>query len=212
MWGVLAAVLVLLAGLTVGGVVLWNATGPGHDRVSQPQAPNQAGGILLGNGPVEVDVYLDYLCESCAVFYVSHSDRIARELEAGTVSVRFHPLGWLDERSSGGRYSTRAAAAAVCAADQDEFIGYSRVLFESRPASGSTGHDDATLVRMGDQVHLGARFADCVDSGTYLDWVELATVSARNQGVASVPYVTIDGEVVQDAMLEFGSALDEALR
>src|SRR3954447_7899677 len=95
-------------------------------------------------------------------------------LEAGAISLVYHPLGFLD-RLSTTRYSTRAAAASGCASDGGRFPAYRDALFANQPPEGGPGLSDEELVALGHTVGLGADFTRCVAAGAYLPWAGYVT-------------------------------------
>jgi protein-disulfide isomerase len=212
--GVVAAVVVLLVGLVVVGVFLFAS--PADPETDQGTASSQVdvgaveAGLTQGTGPVEVHVYLDFMCTHCADFHTSYDERLTQEAEANSISVTYHPLGMLDGWSAGSEYSTRAAAASACAAAEGGFAQYSAKLFESVPAEGAAGPDDSALAAMGDEVGLSPEFGDCVLAGTYRVWAADVTDGAAAAGVGGIPHVTINGNVVA-TIHDFGTELDQAL-
>jgi len=161
-----------------------------------PAGATTAGdGIVTGSGPVLVEAYIDFLCPFCRRFELDAGPRLADLLGAGTISLAYHPMSFLDDAST-TRYSTRAAAASGCAADAGRFLEYSRALFENQPPEGSAGLSDAELTDLGATVGLGSGFGDCVRSGRYLDWAPWVTDLAEQRGVSATPTVLVNGAPV----------------
>jgi protein-disulfide isomerase len=106
----------------------------------------------------------------------------------------YHPLGFLDQLSVPGGYSTRAAAASACASDVDMFLPYKDALFANQPEEGGPGLDEEELVELGRTVGIDdPRFADGVFSGTYQPWVRFVTELAIERGVGGTPTVLVAG-------------------
>ncbi|GAA4897146.1 thioredoxin-like protein [Stackebrandtia albiflava] len=214
--GIVALVVVLLGGGVVGAVYLFDQSSDsdtsGDDTptgTSDVTAVEQ--GLTEGTGDVEVVVYLDFMCTHCADFHEAHAQRLTEEAGRNSIIVIYRPVALLDSWSAGGDYSTRAAAASACAAEEDGFTEYAAALLADVPAEGTAGLDDAALAALGEQTGLGSGFTDCVMAGTYRVWAQDVTASATEAGVAGIPHVTIDGVVVDMAVQEFGTALDAAL-
>ena len=98
-------------------------------------ATPEGDGIVIGSGPVQVDVFIDFLCPFCREF-----EQAAESVLAGLVSndqarLAYHPMNFLDGASTTS-YSTRAAAASGCAADQGRFLPYAHELFAHRRLRG----------------------------------------------------------------------------
>jgi protein-disulfide isomerase len=150
-------------------------------------------GVVIGNGPVTVDVYIDFLCPFCRQFELSAGDSLAALAGGGQVSLVYHPMNFLDEASS-TRYSTRAAASSGCASDGGRFLEYARALFLSQPPEGGPGLSDTELIELGLSARLpGPAFEGCVVGGRYLDWPSYVTAAATARGVSATPTVLVAG-------------------
>ena len=219
---IVLGVLVLIVGAAVV-VVLSNGdeSAPIADSDSDSSSDSDAGRgdsdapddhLVQGTGPVVVEVYLDFMCDHCSDFHTASHDRIVTEAAAGTITVHYRPIALLDSWSAGSDYSTRAANAAACAAVEGAFNEYATILLTTVPTMGSTGLDDSELSGVGSQLGLSSEFESCVTSGKYKGWVADTTQKAMDSGVAGVPHVTIDGELLASPTLEFGPKLDAALK
>jgi protein-disulfide isomerase len=152
-------------------------------------------GIVVGDGPVRVDVYIDFLCPFCRRFELSSGPPLAALVTEHRISIAYHPMNFLDQAST-TRYSTRAAAASGCAADQGRFVDYAHALFVSQPPEGSAGLGDAELTAIGESVGLGPAFSSCLAEGPYLDWPPYVTARALAAGVEATPTVLVAGGAV----------------
>lgn len=79
-------------------------------------ATKEGDGIVMGNGPVRVDAFIDFMCPFCRRFELSAGPALADLVSSGQISLIYHPMNFLDEAST-SNYSTRATAASGCAAD-----------------------------------------------------------------------------------------------
>jgi protein-disulfide isomerase len=156
-------------------------------------ATRDGDGILLGDGPVLVDAYVDFQCPFCRAFEESSGDALDAMLHEHAIRLAYHPLGFLD-RLSPTRYSSRAAAASGCASDGGRFRPYARALFANQPPEGSAGLSDEQLVALGSAVGLSdPGFAGCVASGVHLPWVAFVTERAIERRVHGTPTVFVAG-------------------
>ena len=106
-------------------------------------------------------------------------------------------MNFLDQAST-THYSTRAAAASGCAADQGRFLDYANVLFVRQPPEGGAGLTDSELAGIGRDIGLpDATFASCVSQAPYLDWPPYVTARATALGVEATPTVLVAGTAVQ---------------
>jgi len=158
-------------------------------------ATPESDGVVVGNGPVRVDAFIDFLCPFCRRFELAAEPTLAGLVADQLASLVFHPMNFLDAAST-TRYSTRAAAASGCASDRGKFLEYEHALFVQQPPEGGPGLSDEELIRIGLAIGLDQSFADCVAAGTYLDWPPYVTAMANAAGVNSTPTVAVQGIVV----------------
>ena len=154
--------------------------------------------VVVGAGDIRVDVFIDFLCPFCRRFELSAAGTALAGLAAdGLTSLAYHPMNFLDEAST-TNYSTRAAAASGCAADQGRFLDYAHALFVNQPPEGGAGLSDAELAGLGQAAGLeGAPFAACLPEGRYLDWPAYVTARAVAAGVEVTPTVLVAGRPVK---------------
>jgi len=133
---------------------------PMPSRVPAGATP-EGDGVVVGDGPVLVDAFIDFQCPYCRRFELASGPALASMVTDHRISIAYHPMNFLDQAST-TRYSTRAAAAAGCAADQDRFLDYMHALFVNQPPEGSAGLSDAELAALGQSAGLTPGFADCV--------------------------------------------------
>src|SRR5271155_4533986 len=168
-------------------------TGPAAPSRLPAGTTTEGDGVMIGRGPVRVDIFIDFLCPFCRRFELSSGPALARLVADGQVSLVYHPMNFLDQAST-TNYSTRAAAASGCAADQGRFVEYAHALFVSQPPEGGPGLGDAELVGIGRALGLGGTaFTDCVSEAPYLDWAPYVTARARAQGGEGAPAVLVAG-------------------
>lgn len=207
----IGAAVVLIGGLL--GLGIWLNREPDYE-VNEPAASTtDTYAVQLGSGETTVDVYIDYMCPGCNQFESTYAEQIQGWIDDGSVTVNYHPIAILDRVSQGTAYSTRAAAAAVCAADEGEqaFMDATVAFFENQPAENTQGLSDQELKSIGTgQAGLGDEWVQCVDDETYKGWVKSGTESAaKDQGVSGTPTVKVNGEVVEPS--EFASAVEAAI-
>ena len=209
---IVAVVVIAVLALVGGGV--WLAGSLGGDV--EPTYSTTADGAVItaGNGPVVIDVYEDYLCPSCERFEERYGNEITTALNEGKISVRFHSIAILDERSDPPGYSTRAANAAVCSVPAGIFPQYHKRLFDEQPAESGAGLTDDQLIAFGTELGAQGDFAECVRNGANVDAVKSETEKAtgdpalQTQGRFGTPTVAIGG---QKADLNNTSWLENAI-
>jgi protein-disulfide isomerase len=179
------------------------------DRVPAGSTP-EGDGILMGTGPVQVDAFIDFLCPYCRRFEVANESLLAQIVSDGQARLVYHPMNFLDEAST-TNYSTRAAAAAGCAADQGRFLQYAHELFAHQPPEGGAGLSDAELARLSQDAGLDSdAFAASMAAGAYLEWPTFVTSRATEAGVTATPTVLVAGARVRPAPHAIAEAVSQA--
>src|SRR5260370_23952970 len=156
------------------------------DRVPAGATP-EGDGVVIGEGPVRVDAFVDFLCPFCQRFELSSAPALAGLVADGLASLVYHPMNFLDEAST-TNYSTRAAAASGCAADQGRFLEYAHVLFVNQPPEGGPGLSDAELARLRRAAEIvDPAFAACLSRAPYLDSPPYVPARATAAGGNATP-------------------------
>jgi protein-disulfide isomerase len=194
-WAALVAVAVLAAAAAVG-YHFYSAKPAEKVRVPAGVADGDDTGIARGTGTIIIDLYADFMCPNCKRFEETRGGLLDDLVAQGRAKVVVHPVAFLDRMSSGTQYSTRASAAAGCAADGGRFTEYTRTLFSQQPAENSSGLPDSRLIEIGRSVGLGDDFATCVKNRTYRGWAGHVTDRAARRGVTGTPTLMVNGRTV----------------
>jgi protein-disulfide isomerase len=185
--------------LVLAGLIGWYAYASQRQGTyaTPTAASGNADGLVLGAGAVTVDVYLDFMCPHCKVLEDSAGDTLDQFVADHKIKLVYHPVAFLD-RASTTKYSTRASAAAACAADAGKLGPYVRALYADQPAEGSAGRSDDELIRIAGTVGITEpAFATCVHDGKYLTWTSHVTKLATDGGVNGTPTVKVNGREVE---------------
>lgn len=201
-------VVLLLAGVV--GIGVWQATRP-SDAAVPAAATADGNAVAVGTGPVTVELYLDFLCPACRQFDAAARPILDDYLDDGTITLVYRPIAILDERTT-TEFSTRAAAAAGCAADAgalDEFVAG---MMANQPTEDSAGMSDDEIIQIGAAAGAtDSTFATCVSDGTYRDWASRNTDAALDRGVQGTPTVYVDGTMLDRLGLnDLTAAIDGA--
>ena len=201
LWTSVGVVVVLVIAGLIGWAVLSGQENDNAGKLTTPAAAVDDGtAFAVGDGPVKVDVYEDFMCPICHEFEDSSGATLKQMIAAKRVTVQYHPISILDRASNGTEYSTRSAAASAAAAEGGKFSEYHQVLFDNQPAEGSDGLTNAKLIELGKSVGLtDAKFADAITGKTYWAWVAKVTDTASSRGVTGTPTVMINGQKVAEA-------------
>jgi protein-disulfide isomerase len=198
-WTSVAVALVLVAAGLIGWGVLSHQKKDTAGKLTVPAGVVDDGTAWkIGSGPVKVDVYEDFMCPICNQFEQQTGATIKQLVAQNKITVQYHTVSILDDRSSGTRYSTRAAGAAAAAAVGGKFIEYHDALYAAQPEENSSGLDDAKLIDIGKSVGLtGAPFTDAVNKHTYDAWVTDVTNQFSARGYTGTPTIVVNGKVLQ---------------
>lgn len=143
--------------------------------------------------PVQVVVYLDFICEFCQGFEQTNASVLKQFQDDGKITLEYRPAGLLDGAST-TNYSSRSSSAAACVADQapDKYIDFIGLLYKNQPQEGGTGLSNDQLKQYAKDA--GANVDSCVDNATYRPMVQYVTKLALAHGISSTPTIFVDGQ------------------
>jgi protein-disulfide isomerase len=184
--------------LVIAGLVGWAVyanQAPSASFATPTHVSKDGTGIPQGSGPVTVDFYHDLLCPVCKQFHSDAQSTLDDMLAKNKITLVYHPIAILDDRTNPPGYSTRAGAAAACAADQNKYPEYLKALYDKQPSEGSTGLTNDQLVQIGAGVGLTDNtFAQCVNNQKYADWMAHNTDTAAGKHIQATPTVLVNGK------------------
>lgn len=197
------AAVVLAALVTVGiAACASTPTSQGATPESTVALPNgtvgaanfDAGYLAVGTGTKTVDLYFDPMCPYCQQFESANGSKLAGAVSDGSITLRLHPLTFLDGSSNGTEYSSRASAALTCVAARDpkSTLGYLTLLYKDQPKEGTSGLTDDRLDALA--TGLGApSIAGCLSNGTYQAWAQYNTNKALTGPLPDADIKSIQG-------------------
>ena len=173
---------------------------------------------------VTLDIYEDALCPICAEFERQYGQQINQAIDDGSLAVNYHMLNFLNKSSFSGDYSSRAAAALLCVAQQSGaqpgvYLAFHSALFSSDHQPEEGGSSDLTNEELGKLATLSgasAAAAQCASSGQNVAAAEAsatassATLSAATGGQVATPTVVKDGKPVSLSVNWLGELLGQA--
>ncbi|RIV36749.1 DsbA family protein [Micromonospora radicis] len=201
-----------VAVLVVAGLIGWSAWSSqgSRDFTAPPGATGDGTGIVVGTGPVTVDIYEDYLCPACKQFEQTSGGTIDQLISEGKIRAVYHPVAYLN-RFSSTEYSTRSSAASGCAAEGGKFTEFGKALFAQQPPENGAGLSDDQLIDIGAEVGLNRdSFGSCVRDGKYKPWTAHVSAEATRANVTGTPTVLVNGEQVREWTPENITAAVEA--
>lgn len=158
--------------------------------------------VVLGNpnAPVTLIEYGDYQCPYCGQYFTNTEPLIRQNyVDTGKVKEVFRNFAFL------GPESDTAAAAALCAQDQNKFWQYHDALYTAKVKDGHENDGQFTtalFMQLASQVGLNtSTFGQCINSGKYAQQVQTETQQASSlYGVDSTPTFFINGTEIVGAM------------
>lgn len=106
--------------------------------------------------PVDVMVFVDYMCPACGVFEQTYGTMLEQYVGSGDINLTVYPINFLDGQSLGSKYSTRAANMMACVVEQQPehaFAVHNRLLSTvAQPQEGTTGFTDDQLIENAEAV------------------------------------------------------------
>lgn len=152
--------------------------------------------ISAGTGSTKVDLWFDPMCPGCGQFERLNGETLAAAVAGDAITLRLHPLSFLDRYSNGTAYSSRAVAALTCVAvhDPDKALDYFRALYEDQPEEGSNGLTDDELATRATDLGI-TDISGCIErSGPYQAWAQANTAHSQSGPIE------VDGKKVLDSI------------
>jgi protein-disulfide isomerase len=152
-------------------------------RVSASYPISLHNGVVIAgqpNAPIDVDVYEDFLCPLCKLFESAHDEKIQQALNAGRITVRYHVINLLEDRSIPPGYSLEAANAGLCAVESGVYPSYHASLYGTQPEEGTPGYTIDRLVELGRALNAQGAFERCVRSGLHNAQVKDQLAAAKD--------------------------------
>jgi protein-disulfide isomerase len=190
----------VIAALIVAGFLIFlnRPQAPGADIVAAESLPANipTEGMMMGtaDAPVQIVEWGDYQCPACGILARSIEPQLVSEFIApGKASFEFRNFAFLGEESQ------RAAAAAVCADQQDAFWPFHETLYANQHGENQGAFSDERLRTVATDLGLNmASFNNCLDADATADAVAATTAAGREQGVNATPWLTINGTRVEN--------------
>jgi protein-disulfide isomerase len=184
---VVAAVVVLLVVAGGIGFQAWRANRQPVAAADPSATPTPAAlvdgrPVVFGSpdAPVQLDLYLDFLCPHCADFESDYQPVLDAAVRDGRAAVRVHPLAFVAPAS------TPTANAFGCAVQAGYGQSYLRGLFANRDLDWRDDQLD-TLFGQVSGAPAPASFSTCVRDRQAAGWIASIAAEADRRGVTSTP-------------------------
>ncbi|MDF2828750.1 MAG: protein-disulfide isomerase [Mycobacterium sp.] len=144
-----------------------------------------------------LSLYEDFLCPVCGRFEQQFGPTISSLVASGAIATDYYMVAILD-RPANQNYSSRAAAAAYCVADEDKtpnkeaFSRFHAALYAQQPSEvGTNFPTDEQLIETARQAGAGGSVPECINSGRYTKMTEGLAGAVE---INATPTVRINGE------------------
>jgi protein-disulfide isomerase len=150
--------------------------------------------LTVGSGAKHVDLWFDPMCPVCGAFEKANGKTIAAAVSDDSITLRLHPLTFLDRSSNGTAYSTRAVAALTCVGvrEPNSVLAYYESLFAHQPDEGSDGLTDKQLAGLATDLGLTGIDSCISRDAPYQAWAQANTAASQTGPI------TVDGKKVLD--------------
>ena len=202
--GIIATVVVLA--LVVVGLLIYPSLKPiGAINIPTPNPRPNANGLSMGepNAPVKVLIYSDFQCPWCKNFIDNNEPTVLNNyIKTGKVLYTYVPFSFL------GKESTQAAAAALCAADQNKFWEYHDIIYANQTGENIGDFSDRRLVAFAQQIGLDLnKFNSCFNGGKFNQQVTASYKQGVDAGVTVIPTLFVNGVKADDPMKAIADAV-----
>jgi protein-disulfide isomerase len=133
--------------------------------------------VLAGKSTakITVDAYEDFECPICRDFESRYFTSIEKQLQAGTVKVRYHMLNLLDNSSVPAGYSSMSAntALAVASVAPGKFMDFHFSLYQKQPEENGPGWTETQLTSLADRLGVsGPEFIAIVNNHAFYQQIQ----------------------------------------
>jgi protein-disulfide isomerase len=185
---------VVAVALVVGIIVQASRSETENAKVVVPKhqlGPNDSEIEGSSSAPVLIQEYADFQCPSCKQFHDIFGSTVNDLVRQGKIRYAYTYFPFI------GDESYRAAAAGVCAGDENRFFEYQDILYTNQASENSGFLTTDQLVDFGREAGITGkafdRFEQCVRSDRYDGFVRQSADSASKRGVNSTPTLFITG-------------------
>lgn len=139
--------------------------------------------------PIDVTVYVDYMCPACGAFEQTYGTMLENYIGSGDITLTVYPINFLDTASVGTKYSTRAANLVGCVVDQqpDSAFKLHNLLLSAdvQPAEQTSGLTDEQLLEQAEAAGANANdeLKQCVKDQRFAGFIAGNYKQASETGV-----------------------------
>ncbi|WP_449277107.1 DsbA family protein [Leucobacter sp. GX24907] len=145
-----------------GGVVFGQDLEVVKTPALQADEEREAPAVDRTKPPLDVTIYVDYMCPACGSFEQTYGNMLENYVGSGDITLQVYPLNFLDPRSNGTKYSSRAANLFSCVVEEQPESAFNLhkhlLSAEVQPTEGTSGYTDDELIEQA--VAAGAEGTD----------------------------------------------------
>ena len=197
------ALAALVASTVFAFTACTTAPAPADTADTAPTSLVAADGIVLGDGPIAIELWTDTSCPHCALLDEATGDDIASWVADGTITLTIHPMNYVStKRGDTTDYSTRAANLLALTADAGELDAVLPLytLLQANQVDADGAPTDADLLEFAAEAGVTADLTPGVEGRTMAEWVQesndhwLGKIVGSESAVDHVPLLVVDGE------------------
>ncbi|QIM15901.1 thioredoxin domain-containing protein [Leucobacter insecticola] len=155
----------------------------------QPGTERTAPKVNRDELPLDVTVFVDYMCPGCGAFEQANGTMLENYVGSGDITLGIYPMNFLDNASQGTKYSTRAANLFACVVDEQPDVAFALNMkllsAEVQPKEGTTGLTDDELLKQAESAgaKLTTELRQCVKDVRFANFITSNYTSVSEAGV-----------------------------
>lgn len=175
----------------------------------QPGDERKAPEVNRDELPLDVTIYVDYMCPACGAFEQQNGSMLENYVGSGDITMGVYPLNFLDAASQGTKYSTRAGNLFSCIVEEQPDVAFklhNRLLSaEVQPAESTPGLTDEQLLEEAEAAgaELTTELRQCVKDVRFGNFIAANYKTASETGLLGLAkgaqLLSSDGVNLQEA-------------
>ncbi|GGO02317.1 membrane protein [Microbispora rosea subsp. aerata] len=159
-----------------------------------------------------VDVFEDFQCPACKQFEEVSGPTLKNLATEGKAKIVFHPITIFSQEPTKGN-SLRAASAARCVTDGQQWLAYHDKLYANQPSESVTGFTADELIKWGKEAGVTAPdFDNCVrEQRNVAAHQEFSSKTMSTQKLGGTPTLKLNGKELDTNVAFVPSSLREAV-
>ncbi|WP_310741749.1 thioredoxin domain-containing protein [Microbispora sp. H13382] len=179
----------------------WSMRQGASEKVAGGLAPvtvQEDGTVVMAKSGVTapvVDVFEDFQCPACKQFEETSGSTLKNLAAEGKAKVVYHPITIFGQEPTKGN-SLRAASAARCVTDGQQWLAYHDKLYKNQPSETVTGFTIDELIKWGKEAGVTATdFDNCVrEQRNVAAHQQFSEKTMSTQKLTGTPTVKLNGK------------------